>query len=339
MDTLVDDVGSFPLPRIVDRQSFNESRDMARRAIAEGKGLPRDGSVRDIFCRVVVDSFRMKCGSGLDVASYPQHYDMYRQFTDVIDEAMKEGTYVVDEKQAVIPEVHAISEEAKNISEETGGKVHLRICVTGPMELYLKEVGTTVHRDVLLMLAETVRRFAKKAMLDSKYVKTEVVSLDEPSFGFQEIAADRDTIIEVLEKAFDFECEAKQIHLHSSAKVADLLDVRGLDVLAFEFAASPRNVESVSRNMLERADKQVRVGIARTDVDSIAAELHDRDLRTWNTKRMVESVETMRRRFKVAKEKYGDRLAFSGPDCGLGGWPSQDVARLLLERAVHAVKS
>lgn len=339
MDTLVDDVGSFPLPDNVDRQTFSKARNMAGRAIIDGKSLAEDESVRDGFCQVVAGSFRMKCDSGLDVVSYPQHCDMHKQFTDTIHEAMNGGTYVVDEKLAVIPEVHVVSEEAKRLFEEMGRKVRLRVCVTGPMELYLKEVGTTIHEDVLLMFAETVRRFARKATLDSKYIKTEVVSLDEPSFGFQGISADRDTILEVLEKAFDFDCPAKQVHLHSVAKVADLLDVENLDVLTFEFAASPKNIEGVSRKMLERADKQVRVGIARTDVDSMMAELQDRDLKTWNAKQLVESIETMRRRFEAAREKYGGRLAFSGPDCGLGGWPSQKVAQLLLKRAVRAVRA
>jgi methionine synthase II (cobalamin-independent) len=38
------------------------------------------------------------------------------------------------------------------------------------------------------------------------------------------------------------------------------------------------------------------------------------------------------------KEKYGDKLAFTGPDCGLGSWPSQEAAALLLKRSVASVK-
>jgi methionine synthase II (cobalamin-independent) len=47
----------------------------------------------------------------------------------------------------------------------------------------------------------------------------------------------------------------------------------------------------------------------------------------------------IRKRFVVVREKYGDRLAFAGPDCGLGGWPTQDAAQLVLKRTVSAVKS
>ena len=31
-------------------------------------------------------------------------------------------------------------------------------------------------------------------------------------------------------------------------------------------------------------------------------------------------------------------MTFTGPDCGLGGWPNQEAAALLLERTVKAVK-
>lgn len=339
MDTLVDDVGSFPLPSYVDRNTFNRAYDLARQAIIEGRGVMKDDFLSSKFCKIVIDSFKKKCAAGLDVINYPQHYDMYRQFAEPIHGVMKEGTYVVDEKQAFIPEMHVINEAARGLSEELGRRVMLRACITGPMELYLKEVGTVPYKDILLMFAETVRRFAGNSILNSKYVKTEAVSLDEPSFGFQDISADRDTVLEVLENAFDFKGVTKQIHLHSSSRVSDLLDVENVDVLAFEYAASPRNIESLSRQMLDKADKQMRVGVSRTDIDSITAELYDKGVAMPTTTQMVESEDTIRKRFMAAKEKYGDRMTFTGPDCGLGGWPTQEAAQLLLKRTVDAVKA
>ncbi|MFZ1039449.1 MAG: hypothetical protein WAN53_06170, partial [Candidatus Bathyarchaeia archaeon] len=339
MDTLVDDVGSFPLPSYVDRNTFNRAYDLARQAIIEGRDVMKDDFLSSKFCKIVIDSFKKKCAAGLDVINYPQHYDMYRQFAEPIHGVMKEGTYVVDEKQAFIPEMHVINEAARGLSEELGRRVMLRACITGPMELYLKEVGTVPYKDILLMFAETVRRFAGNSILNSKYVKTEAVSLDEPSFGFQDISADRDTVLEVLENAFDFKGVTKQIHLHSSSRVSDLLDVENVDVLAFEYAASPRNIESLSRQMLDKADKQMRVGVSRTDIDSITAELYDKGVAMPTATQMVESEDTIRKRFMAAKEKYGDRMTFTGPDCGLGGWPTQEAAQLLLKRTVDAVKA
>jgi 5-methyltetrahydropteroyltriglutamate--homocysteine methyltransferase len=339
MCTLVDDVGSFPLPHYVERELFNRAYVLAREALIRGKDIRKDDFLLNSFYRVIIDSFRRKCQAGLDVVNYPQHYDMHRQFTDIIHDAMDRGTYVVDEKHALIPEVHVIGQEAKQLWEEFGKKVLLRVCVTGSMELYLKEVGTTPYKDILLMFAETVKRFAKNSILNSKYVKTEVVSLDEPSFGFQDISADKDTVLDVLEKAFDFNGVTKQIHLHSSSRVANILDVKNLDVLSFEYAASPKNIEAVSRKMLERADKQIRVGVSRTDINSIMAELYERGVTKPDAEQLVESEATIGKRFVTAKEKYGDRMTFTGPDCGLGGWLTQEAAQLLLRRTVNVVKS
>jgi 5-methyltetrahydropteroyltriglutamate--homocysteine methyltransferase len=338
MDTVVDDVGSFPLPLHIDGKLFNKAYVLAREAIIDGKDIRKDRFLLNNFYQVIIDSFKKKLDAGLDVVNYPQHYDMHEQFAEAIHKAMDKGTYVIDEKVAIIPEVHVIGQEAKRLSEENGKKMSLRVCVTGPMELYLKEIGTTPYKDILLMFAETARRFAKNSILDSKYVKTETVSLDEPSFGFQDISADRNTILEVLEKAFDFNGAVKQMHLHSASRVEQILDVKNLDVLSFEYASSPRNIESLSRNMLEKADKQIRVGISRTDINSIMSELYDKGITQPGVEQIVESEETMCKRFLAAKEKYGDWMTFTGPDCGLGGWPTQDAAQLLLKRTVNAVK-
>jgi 5-methyltetrahydropteroyltriglutamate--homocysteine methyltransferase len=338
MSVLVDDVGSFPLPAHVDGKLFEEAYARARQAMGDGKDLRADIFLKEGFYDVVVESFRRKCASGLDIVNYPQHYDMHKQITDAITRAMEKGTYIVDRKDAILPEVRVIDGEAKGFCEEFGRKVSLRVCVAGPLELYLKMVGTTCYEDVLLMFAESVKRFAENSILDSRYIKTEIVCLDEPSLGFLDVSADKEVIVNVLEKAFGFTGATKQIHLHSSLRVADLLDAKGPDVVALEFAASPKNLEGLTKKMLDRTDKYVRVGIARTDIDSIRAELHDSGVMNPTTDELVEPEETMRRRFDLARERYGDRLLFAGPDCGLGGWPSQEVAGLLLKRTVRAVK-
>jgi 5-methyltetrahydropteroyltriglutamate--homocysteine methyltransferase len=339
MNVLVDDVGSFPLPHDIDRKLFDRAYVLAREAITNGKDIKKEEFLLNNFYNVIINSFKKKLETGLDIINYPQHYDIHKQFTEVIQEATNKGTYVVEEKNAVIPEIYVIKEEAERLSKEIGKKISLRVCITGPMELYLKMVGTIPYKDILLMFAETVKRFAKNSILNSKYVKTEVVSLDEPSFGFQDVTANREILLEVLEKAFDFSSVTKQIHLHSSSRVADLLAVKNLDVLSFEYAASPKNIEAVSKKMLEEADKQIRVGISRTDIDSITAELYEKGVTKPNPEQLVESEETIKRRLLKAKEKYGERMIFTGPDCGLGGWPTQEAAQLLLKRTVNAVKS
>jgi 5-methyltetrahydropteroyltriglutamate--homocysteine methyltransferase len=338
MSTLVDDVGSFPLPTQVDRKSFDRAYVLSREALANRKDLASDEFLNKNFYQVTVDSFAKKVNAGLDVVNYPQHYDMRSQLADVLKHAMDKGTYLIDENETFFPEVRVIQKEGKRFCEETGKTVQLRVCILGPMELYLREIGTVAYKDVLMMFAEDVKRFAKNSILNSEHVKTAVVSLDEPSFGFREVSADRETIIDVLERAFDFEGAVRQIHLHSPSRISDVLEVKNVDVLSFEYAASPKNIEGVSRKMLEQADKQVRVGVSRTDIDSIMAELYERGITKPQVEQIAEDETTIRRRFKAAKEKFGEIMTFTGPDCGLGGWPTQEAAQLLLRNTVNATK-
>ncbi len=338
METLVDDVGSFPLPPMVDRETFNKAYALAREAIVNGKDIRKDEFILNNFYEVTLESFKTKLSSGLDVVNYPQQYDGIKQVGDVIHIAMNAGSFLVEDKQAFLPEVYVIKEEARKLSVEFGKKILLRISIFGPMEQYLKEIGTVPYSDVLDNFAETIKRFAKNAVLNTKHVQTEVVSIDEPSYGFMNIAAGTDVLCDVLEKAFDFQGAVRQIHLHSATRLPDLLCVKNIDVLSFEYAGSPKNIEAVSKKMLEDADKQIRVGVTRTDIDSILAELQERNISEPTSGQLAEDEENIRKRYLSAKAKYGDRMTFTGPDCGLGGWPSQEAAQLLLKRTVAAVK-
>jgi 5-methyltetrahydropteroyltriglutamate--homocysteine methyltransferase len=339
MEPLVDDIGSFPLPAEVDRETFNKAYQLAREAIIDGRDIRKDPFLLKNFCQVTVDAFRRKLGVGLDTVNYPQQYDGLKQVGDVIHKAMANGSFLVEEKQAILPEVWLINEEAKALSGEYGKKIPFRVSIFGPLEQYLSEVGTTPYSDVLENFARTIRRFSKNSVLNSKYIKTEVISIDEPSFGFMNLTAESNVISEVLEKAFDFQGAVRQIHLHSTARLPDLLEVKNIDVLSFEYAASPKNIENVSRKMLDDADKQIRVGVSRTDIGSIMAELNDKGVPKPTAEQLVESKEVIKKRYLSAKQKYGDRMTFTGPDCGLGGWPSQEAAQLLLKTTVNAIKN
>lgn len=342
MDTLIDDIGSFPLPSTVSSKDFVLSYVAARDSIRQGKNIEKAGNAKNDqmhFREIVLNSFRKKIHTGLDVVNYPQQYDGIKQVSDIIHQTMANGTFVVEEKDAFLPEVYVINEEAKHLFEEFGQKILLRVSLFGPMEQYIKEIGTTPFEDVLDGFAETIRRFAKNSIIDTKFLKTVVVSLDEPSFGYLNINADNSVICKTLNKAFEFSGVARQIHLHSSTNLPDLLSIENIDVFSFEYAASPKNIESISKKMLDRMDKYIRVGISRTDIDTILAELRDRGIPRPSEEQLVESKETIRKRYILSKEKFDDRMSFTGPDCGLGSWPSQNAAQLLLQRTVQAVKS
>ncbi len=339
MPRLVDDIGSFPLPSTVERRVFDRAYKSARDAIAKGDDIDGNEFVMSNFYQTVLDSFREKCSTGLHIVNYPQHYDMHEQFSHAIKQAMGEGTYVVDRESAIIPEVHVIGREARILCEQIGRKISLRVCITGPFELYAKEIGQTLYSDVLSMFAETAKIFAENSILNTKHVKTEVVALDEPSLGLQDQNIDRDTVIETLDRALGFHGPSKHVHIHSGARIHDLLEVKNLDVLSVESAGSSINVQNISRRMLEQKDKQIRIGVSRTDIDSMMAELRDRGKTITDVEQVIESEDLIKGRFLSAVERFGESLGFVGPDCGLGGWPTQKAAKVLLHRTAKAVES
>ena len=339
MDTLVDDVGSFPLPQGIGKEAYSKAYGLAREAIIKGKNPAEDEFVQNNFCTAVVDSFKKKIASGLDVVNFPQQYSGIKQVGDAVHAAMENGSFVVDQEKAFLPEIYVLNQEAKKLSEEFGKKILLRVSIFGPIEQYLAEVGTTAFPDVLDGFAQTINHFAKNSILNNNYIETKIISIDEPSLGHTNLSATPELICETLEKAYDFHGPVKQIHLHFSSGIHDLLTVQGLDVLSFEYAASPKNIEAVPKSILEKADKQIRVGITRTDIDSIWAELNEKGITKPSDEQLVDSVDVIRNRYRFAKEKYGERMTFTGPDCGLGGWPTQDAAALLLKRTIEAVRN
>jgi len=115
MDTLVDDVGSFPLPNRVDKEVFDKTYVLSREAIINGKDIREDEFLLNSFYSVTLESFRKKLSSGLDIVNYPQQYDGMKQVSDVVHTAMGSGTFQVEEKQAFLPEVHVISKEARAV--------------------------------------------------------------------------------------------------------------------------------------------------------------------------------------------------------------------------------
>jgi 5-methyltetrahydropteroyltriglutamate--homocysteine methyltransferase len=339
METLVDDIGSFPLPEGTKREEYARAYELARQTIINHQDPSKDEFIRKNFYSIVVDSFRTKLQTGLDVVNFPQHFSGIRQVGDVVHQAMEKGSFIVDQDKAFLPEIFVINQEAKHFYEEFGKKIKLRVSIFGPVEQYLAEIGTTAFPDVLNGFAQTINRFAKNSILNNKYIETAVISIDEPSLGHTNLSATPELIRETLEGAFDFQGSLKQIHLHFSSGIHGLLTVKGLDVLSFEYAASPKNIEAVPKSFLEKADKQIRVGIARTDIDSIWAELYERGITKPSDEQIVDSVDIIRKRYLFAKEKYCERMTFTGPDCGLGSWPSQRAATLLLKRTVEAVKT
>jgi len=309
-----DDIGSFPLP----------------------KGVRLENLSHDQYLNLVRDVLAQKSRAGVEVPTYPQFRDMIRMFMDEIENPdHAESPYLIKREHARIMELLAVA---------PGQEV--RVCVTGPVELYISAFGATHYPDILNYLAESVARFLDKARSDAKMT---VASLDEPSLGLSSnVIFSEDEILQALEVASEpcrgMDCE---VHLHSPLYAQACARVPGISIIGIESAAHPDYLQLIDRKVLEETDSYLRAGIARTDILSMSARLNETlGTNLWNDmKRLekeileLESPQVMRKRLDKAYARFGDRLRATGPDCGLGSWPSQDLAGRILSNCAAAVRS
>ena len=116
-----DDIGSYPLPR----------------------GVKLGGLSRDRYLQLVGQVLAEKIRAGVEIPTYPQLRDMIRMFMDPIkDPKMTESPFLIRREEAKIMELEAVP---------PGQKV--RVCVTGPVELYISAFGATGYTDILYTLA------------------------------------------------------------------------------------------------------------------------------------------------------------------------------------------
>ena len=307
-----DDIGSYPLPR----------------------GVKLDGLSRDRYLQLVGQVLAEKISAGVEIPTYPQLRDMIRMFMDPIkDPKMTESPFLIRREEAKIMELEAVP---------PGQKV--RVCVTGPVELYISAFGATGYTDILYTLAESVSRFLEWAKEEGKMA---VASLDEPSLGLNSnIIFSEEEIQEALEIASrpcrGMHCE---VHLHSPLYAELCAHVSGIDILGVESAAHPDYLKLIEREVLEDTGTYLRAGIARTDIFSLSAQLNDRyKVNLWEDlprlEREITSLESpliMKSRLDQAYAQFGDRLIATGPDCGLGPWPSQELAGSILGNCAAAI--
>ena len=175
-----------------------------------------------------------------------------------------------------------------------------------------------------------------------------VASLDEPSLGVSSnIVFSEDEIRDALEVASapcrGMDCE---VHLHSPLYAEACARVAGISIVGIESAAHPDYLKLIDRKILEETDTYLRAGIARTDILSMAARLNDQmGVNLWEDMArleqeilLLESPQVLKKRLEAAYAQFGARLRATGPDCGLGSWPSQDLADRVLANCSLAVR-
>ena len=309
-----DDIGSFPLP----------------------KGVRLEGLSRDQYLNLVRDVLAQKSRVGVEVPTYPQFRDMIRMFMDDIENpAYADDPYLIKKEHARIMELEAVP----------AGR-DVRVCVTGPVELYISVFGATHYPDILNNLAKSVARIFSATLEEGKM---SVASLDEPSLGLNSnIVFSEDEILDALHIAsspcHEMDCE---VHLHSPLYAEICARVPGISIVGIESAAHPDYLQLIDKKVLEDTDSYLRAGIARTDILSMSALLNEQlGVNLWQDMPRLEreilereSPQVMRKRLDRVHAKFGDRLRATGPDCGLGSWPSQELAGKLLANCAAAVRS
>jgi 5-methyltetrahydropteroyltriglutamate--homocysteine methyltransferase len=294
---------------------------------------------------------QQKINAGVDVPTYPQFQDMNQQFLGIInDESATEEPLIVRRERARIMELEAIEEVGEEYYRRTGRKLNVRVCFTGPVELYLKQFGATAYKDVLNAFATSIDRFISNSIDSAKNFRITTISIDEPSIGINpQIMFNDIDIIEALEIASKTSASHKidtEIHLHSPLHYKLVCGVPSIGIIGVESAASPSYLDLIDKNDLEEHDKYLRIGVARTDIFGMAAALNEKyGMNVWKEPSKLEEIttqmetaQTIAKRLENAYRIFGDRIKYAGPDCGLGSWPSQELAFKLLQNTGLGIK-
>ncbi|MBC7085087.1 MAG: methionine synthase [Methanomethylovorans sp.] len=336
-NVIFDDIGSYPLPEGITKEWVE-------------KAFSKHTESEKLF-HVINNAFQQKIDAGVEVPTYPQYQDMNEQFLSIIkDTESTEEPFKVKEEAARIIELDAIQPAAQMYMQSQGEKKNVRVCVTGPLEMYLKEFGGTEYSDILYLLAESVDRFLKNSIKNSGYLNISVVSIDEPSIGINpQVMFDDDELITALKiatKSAHRRGIDVQIHLHSPLHYKLACDSSNINVIGVESASHPSYLDLIDKKVLEESDSFLRVGIARTDISNLVSFLNDKyDTNVWkDTSRLQEIVtqletpDVISKRLQKAYSIFGERIKYVGPDCGLGSWPSQKIAFQLLQNVAQGIK-
>jgi 5-methyltetrahydropteroyltriglutamate--homocysteine methyltransferase len=335
-EIIFDDIGSFPLPAGVSREWIEQAVSIRN----------EDERLFEIISQVM----EQKITAGVEVPTYPQFQDMNKQFLRIIDDPKcTEAPLMVKESEAKILELEAISDLAKIYKEQNGEPLKIRVCVTGPIELYQQEFGSTSYGDVLLTFARSIDRFVKNSIEHHSDIQVKTVSIDEPSIGIHpQIMHSDDYIVQALtiagETAHKHGIDT-EIHLHSPLNYKLVCDVPTINVIGVESAANPSYLELIDRQDLEASDTFLRVGIARTDIFGLTAVLNEKyDTNVWKEQdklpeviTKMETPEVIAKRLSKYHEMFDGSIKYAGPDCGLGSWPTQELAQQLLANTASGI--
>jgi 5-methyltetrahydropteroyltriglutamate--homocysteine methyltransferase len=117
-------------------------------------------------------------------------------------------------------------------------------------------------------------------------------------------------------------------------------------VIGVESAGTPSYLELIDKKVLEDTDSFLRLGIARTDIFSLAGILNERYCTNiWKDQQYLPEIVTqletpavIEKRLRLAYRRFGSLIKYVGPDCGLGSWPNQRIAFILLSNVAQGIR-
>ena len=168
---LIDDIGSFPLPEYAIPSRFKKYYWDVYKAIVGGlkrNMIMEHRGLRINVIQPIIDSFKRKIESGLDIASYPRHWDMHTPFLTPI-EGYPSEPYLIEPSKARVIEVDIIREYARDYYKSTGTKLRARVCITGALELFLKSKGSFVYKDIAINFAKSINNFVKNSLYHDEF--------------------------------------------------------------------------------------------------------------------------------------------------------------------------
>ena len=151
-----------------------------------------------------------------------------------------------------------------------------------------------------------------------------------------------DDLINIFDKCLEGVDVTSQIHLHTLNRASIALQTKNIDVLTCEYASDNSNV--IPKKDLVQHDKFIRVGITRTNINSLMAEALDAgvsqdEVKSFEgTMNLIDPKERIEKNLMDALKRYDDRLQFVGPDCGLAGWDPPQVAYEVLHRTYEVIE-
>jgi 5-methyltetrahydropteroyltriglutamate--homocysteine methyltransferase len=334
---IFDDIGSYPLPEGTTKEWLKEAF-----ATVE--------PYKNKLYELIREAMWQKINAGVEVPNYPQFQNMISQFIEpILNGGRTEAPLLIKEEEAKVVEMDALEEMAEEYREKNGEKLNLRICVTGPIELFYSQFPPPVYIDVLSNIAKSVGRFIKHAIEEAKNYNVKCVSIDEPSMGLDP-RIEEEGIITALELASEYAYKKNvdtQIHLHSPIFYETVCQVEGLKVIGLESAANPSLLALIDEKQLDTYDKFLRIGVSRTDILSMAAEYDEiHNTNAFKDKGVLETIineynspEKVAKRLEKAYSLFGERIKYVGPDCGLGTFPNQELAYLVLKNTSVGIEA